>query len=281
MKSPASEHSKLISIVVPFYNARDCLERLFISLADYAERADIEMLIVDDCSLEEHAQALDALAQQHAWPSLRVIHAARNGGAAKARKIGIEVATGKYIAFLDSDDAWALDKLYAQVAHMQNTGAVISGRACEQIDESELATRRAEPIDAYSSTHYSPLKAMFSNPFSTPTVMLRRDVALANPFSDTLRYSEDVDCWRRIVLQHGGIILREPNAFMFKHAFLNDQGSLSSFTLRMSIGQLSSLTALLFNAKIAIRFRCLVPIALLWASMKAIRREWIVLRSRA
>lgn len=281
MNSSSPEYPILISVVVPYYNAEDCLERLFLSLADYADRRDVEMIIVDDHSEATHGQALDRAAEHRHWSNLTIIHASKNGGAAKARKIGIEVAKGEFIAFLDSDDAWALNKLDAQVAAMQQANALISGCACEQIDVSELAHQRETPVATYSFVHYRPLKALFSNPYSTPTVVLKRSAALANPFSDTLRYSEDVDCWRRVVLQHGGIIVNQPNAFMFKHAFLSNQGSLSSFTMRMTMGQLSSLFKLIFNSKIALGYRCLIPLALVWAVAKGLRREWIAFRSRA
>ncbi|WP_100644227.1 glycosyltransferase family 2 protein [Alteromonas facilis] len=269
-----------ISIVVPFYNGKQCLERLFVSLADYKERQDIEMIIVDDCSSAEHAQALDDMATTLSWTGLHIVHCDENGGAAKARKVGIQQAKGEYIAFLDSDDAWALHKLDAQLAAMKQYEAVISGCACEQIEENQLAQARAKAVTHYDIEHFSSIQALFKNPFSTPTVMMTKAVALEHPFSDTLRYSEDVDCWRRILLQYGGIVLKGPNAFMFKHAFLSDQGSLSSFTIKMSLGQLSSLSALLFNAQVKLRYRALVPFALVWASIKALRREWLVLRRK-
>ena len=269
-----------ISIVVPYFNASDCVDRLFISLADYATRDDIEIIIVDDCSTVEQAMVLDAKADTMGWPQLNIIHCERNGGAAKARKIGIEAATGEYIAFLDSDDAWALNKLDPQLAAMRQFDAAISGCPCEQIDEADLTQQRATAVSEYDAVVYSRKKAMFYNAYSTPTVMLKRDIALQHPFSDTMRFSEDVDCWRRILLNHKGIILHRPNAFMFKHAFLSDEGSLSSYTFKMSAAQLSSLARLITNPSIALSFKLLVPVAMVWASVKAARREFIVWRHR-
>ena len=272
--------SPTISIVVPYYNAGDCLERLFVSLADYAERTDVEVIIVDDCSTAEHAQALDKFAMMKAWPRLKVIHCAQNGGAAKARKTAIQHASGEYIAFLDSDDAWALNKLDPQLAAMRASDAVISGCACEQIELVQLDSKRSSPAPSYQAVRYSPWRAMFANAYSTPTVMLKRDVANAHPFSDSLRYSEDVDCWRRILLHQGGIILQQPNAFMFKHAFLSDEGSLSSFTFKMSLGQLQSLMSLVVHPTVKWRYKFCVPLAMVWAATKALRREWVVWRHR-
>ena len=279
MKNP-SPQSLTISIVVPYYNASDCLERLFGSLADYAQRDDIEIIIVNDCSAQKHAQALIDYAAKKAWSSLSIVHSERNGGAAKARKIGIQRARAEYIAFLDSDDAWALNKLDPQLAAMRATDAAISGCACEQITLGSLDQRRSVPAPHYDAIPYSPWRAMFANAYSTPTVMVRRDVANTHPFSDSLRYSEDVDCWRRVVLDQGGIIVQQPNAFMFKHAFLSESGSLSSATVKMSLGQVKSLLNLLTHPTIKWRYKFCVPIAIIWAATKALRREWLVWRFR-
>ncbi|WP_100658721.1 glycosyltransferase family 2 protein [Alteromonas flava] len=270
----------LISIVIPFYNAKDCIERLFVSLADYAQRDDVEILIVDDCSATEHTDALKQHVSQLQWSHLRLILCDKNGGAAMARKRGIEHACGEFIAFLDSDDAWARNKLDAQVDAMRAHNAAISGCACEQISTAELTEVRTDAVATYGVSQPARWQALFNNPYSTPTVMMTRAAALAQPFSDTLRYSEDVDCWRRVLLTQNGIVLQGPNAYMFKHAFLSDSGSLSSFTLKMSLGQLQSLGKLLFNSSINWRYRLLVPIALVWAGVKALRRELLVIRAR-
>ena len=280
MNRGAPLSSITISIVVPYYNANSCLKRLFVSLQDYALRDDIEIIIVNDCSEKAHTEALDEQVEQTRWPRLRVIHLAVNGGAAKARKTGIQVAKGEYIAFLDSDDAWASNKLDWQLAAMRKFDAVISGSACEQIEEGQLEQFRAESLHQYQVTDYFPLKALFYNAYSTPSVMLKRSVALQNPFNENMRYSEDVDCWRRILLQHKGIIINGPNAYMFKHAFLSDQGSLSSYTFKMSMAQLASLGRLLMNANISPKFKVLIPFAMVWAVLKAVRREVIVWRHR-
>ena len=74
---------------------------------------DWELVLVDDASTADIAAALDA-APGGRDPRVRLIRQERNGGPAAARNAGIEAARGRFVAFLDSDDAWAPDKLMRQ-----------------------------------------------------------------------------------------------------------------------------------------------------------------------
>lgn len=262
-----------ISIVIPFYNDIENFARLCISLQDYANCSDIQIIIVDDCSAQEQSSALAEQSVLLGWQNLQVIHCGTNGGASKARRIGIEVSKGEYIAFLDSDDGWAKNKLYAQLSCMKKHDAAISGNPCVQIEREAFDVHRAEPLMNYNAVPFSATQALFSNQFSTPTVMLKATVAKENPFDDNLRYSEDADCWRRILLNHKGVLLQGANAFMFKHAFVSHQGSLSSNTWQMSKGQFQSLTKILSFPGISIKYRLIVVLALIWSMIKAVRRE--------
>lgn len=262
-----------ISVVVPFFNDMANFPRLCISLNDYADRPDVEILIVDDCSETEQSEALANACFALKWSNIKVISCEKNGGASKARRIGIGAAKGEYIAFLDSDDGWAKGKLDAQLACMRKHHAVISGNPCVQVTEDEFKCLRNESVEQFSAEKYSAVLSIFSNRFSTPSVMLRTDVARANPFDDRLRYSEDSDCWRRVIVSHGGIVLSGANSYMFKHAYADGGSTLSSHTWKMSVGQFSSLFHFISNSDVALRFRLLVPFAFIWSAMKALRRE--------
>lgn len=67
-----------------------------------------EHIIVDDGSVDDTGSIADGLRRE--FPNLRVIRQA-HGGAATARNAGIAVATGRFVAFLDSDDVWTEHKL--------------------------------------------------------------------------------------------------------------------------------------------------------------------------
>ena len=121
---PASLAAGLrVSVVMPAYEAAETIERSMQSVLLQTHQ-DVELIVVDDCShdgtwaLIEQAAASD--------PRVMALRQASNGGVAAARNAGIAAATGRYLAFLDSDDWWRQDKLQVQLAHMQQAGAQVS-----------------------------------------------------------------------------------------------------------------------------------------------------------
>lgn len=103
---------ELISVIVPVYKVEDYLDKCVQSIVDQTYEK-LEIILVDDGSPDACGSICDAWAQMDS--RIRVVHK-ENGGLSDARNAGMEVATGEYIAFVDSDD-WVtadfLDKLYA------------------------------------------------------------------------------------------------------------------------------------------------------------------------
>ncbi|MEO1199723.1 MAG: glycosyltransferase family 2 protein [Pseudomonadota bacterium] len=116
----------LISVVMPVFNKRNSVRRSVASVRQQSE-ADWELLLIDDGSTDGADALLRDLASEDnritllGWPD--------NRGAAAARNAGIQAAKGRYIAFLDADDAWLPEKLAIQREHMERIGAgfVFSG----------------------------------------------------------------------------------------------------------------------------------------------------------
>ncbi len=92
---------KKISVVLPVYNISKYLEECVKSLISQ-KYSSLEIILVDDGSTDGSGEICDKLAQEDS--RVVVIHQ-KNGGAANARNHGIDIATGEYICFVDSDDA--------------------------------------------------------------------------------------------------------------------------------------------------------------------------------
>ncbi|GIJ35784.1 glycosyltransferase family 2 protein [Micromonospora sediminimaris] len=95
----------LLSIVVPVYGVeaylRQCLDSIRADVPD-DEAAQVEVIAVDDASPDRCGELLRAYAAEH--PGVRVLHLDRNVGLGPARNAGLDVATGRYVWFVDSDD---------------------------------------------------------------------------------------------------------------------------------------------------------------------------------
>ena len=91
-----------ISIIVPVYKIEDYLDRCVQSLISQTYK-NLEIILVDDGSPDNSGKIADEYAQKD--QRIQVIHK-KNGGLSDARNAGMDVATGDYICFIDSDDWW-------------------------------------------------------------------------------------------------------------------------------------------------------------------------------
>ena len=89
-----------VSIIVPVYNAEKYIERSVSSLRNQTLQ-DIEIILVDDSSKDSSLEICNKMAMEDS--RIKVIHK-ENEGAGKARNAALEIATGEYIGFMDSDD---------------------------------------------------------------------------------------------------------------------------------------------------------------------------------
>lgn len=92
------------SIIVPVYNVQNYLAACVKSVAEQAGERDWECILVDDGSTDMSGTMCDAFAAE--IPGMQVVHQ-ENGGLAAARNTGLKHAQGKWVLFLDSDDAMA------------------------------------------------------------------------------------------------------------------------------------------------------------------------------
>ena len=96
-----------VSIIVPVYNARKTIARCIESIINQ-EFQDFELLLVNDGSKDDSGQICDSYAAQD--KRIRVIHK-DNSGVSDSRNMALDLAKGKYIQFLDSDD-WITNRCY-------------------------------------------------------------------------------------------------------------------------------------------------------------------------
>lgn len=98
---------KKISVIVPIYNVEKELSRCLDSIVNSSYK-NLEIILVDDGSTDSSGHICDEYKKKDC--RIKVVHKS-NGGLSDARNKGIDLATGDYLAFIDSDDAIAKDML--------------------------------------------------------------------------------------------------------------------------------------------------------------------------
>ena len=102
-----------ISVIVPVYNTERYLNTCIESILRQT-RADLELILIDDGSTDRSPRICDEWAERDA--RVTVIHR-ENGGAGAARNAGLRIASGAYVAFVDSDD-WIEETMLARLMEL-------------------------------------------------------------------------------------------------------------------------------------------------------------------
>jgi glycosyltransferase involved in cell wall biosynthesis len=133
-----------VSVVVPAYNAAADLDTVIRSLADQTLSQDrFETIYVNDGSSDDTGAMLDALESKA--PNVRVVHIEPSGAPGRPRNLGLELARGRYVQFLDADDRLApgaLERLVG-VADRHRSDIVVEKFASASIPRSQRLFDRA------------------------------------------------------------------------------------------------------------------------------------------
>ncbi|MCH4190989.1 MAG: glycosyltransferase family 2 protein [Butyrivibrio sp.] len=139
----------MVSIIVPVYNAGSYIDKT-IAMVEKQTFKDWELILVDDASSDDScARIKSTLSQSSIDPArIHLVRKERNEGAASARNVGIDVARGRYIAFLDADDVWMPEKLELELAFMKQKGAAFVFTAYEFGNEQAEPTGKVVHVPA-------------------------------------------------------------------------------------------------------------------------------------
>lgn len=121
-----------VSIITPTYNSEKYIMDTIKSVQAQTY-ANWEMIIVDDCSSDGTCDIVSKIAQQDS--RIFLIHQHVNEGAGKARNRALNKSSGRFIAYLDSDDIWFPEKLERQIDFMIRNNYAFSCSSYEVIDD--------------------------------------------------------------------------------------------------------------------------------------------------
>lgn len=202
-----------ISVVIPTHNRAALLPRALDAVFAQTHPAR-EVIVVDDGSTDATADLIGAR-----YPDVILLRQSQAGVSA-ARNAGIRRARSEWIALLDSDDAWTVDKLAAQCE------ALAGDPACRLIHCDETWLRNGHPL-AQKKYHQKRGGNIFYDclqrcVISPSAVMLHRSLLDAHSgFDESLPACEDYDLWLRITADEAvGFV---PRALVIKHGGHADQ----------------------------------------------------------
>lgn len=185
----------MVSIIMPTYNRATVLPRAINSILTQTYK-NFELIIINDGSTDSTAHYLKGLRDDH----IKVISQA-NAGAAKARNAGLELARGKYIAYLDSDNVWHDAFLEVMVECMQKNQLIYCSQNLLLCDvkggEHRIIARKTR------TTPYNPAALISGNYIDINAVMHTRAVLnITGNFDESLKTLEDWDLFTRIVIAY-------------------------------------------------------------------------------
>ena len=124
--------NNLVSIITPSFNSSKYIKETVDSVLRQTYE-NWELIIVDDGSKDSSANIIQDLTNTDT--RIKGFYFDKNIGAAEARNVAIQQAKGKYIAFLDSNDLWELEKLEKQISFMQTEDIAFSFSTYQPMSE--------------------------------------------------------------------------------------------------------------------------------------------------
>ena len=180
-----------VSIVTPSYNSSQFISSTIQSVC-LQTFTNWELIIVDDCSKDNSISIINEFIKKD--PRIKLILNDCNEGAAVSRNKAMAYATGKYIAFLDSDDLWEPFKLEKQITFMETNNALLTYTSYMLIDEQSNPLNRV--IVPEEKLNY--LGLLKENQIGCLTAIYNQE-SLGKHFMPLIRKRQDYGLWLSIL----------------------------------------------------------------------------------
>ena len=118
-----------LSIIVPVYNVENYIEKCLVSLL-FQSLKEIEIIVVNDGSTDDSCKIINKIME--IYPNRIQYYEKENGGQGSARNLGIELAEGEYLSFVDSDDF--IDKNFAHEMYYGAKNENADVAVCDMVD---------------------------------------------------------------------------------------------------------------------------------------------------
>lgn len=188
-------NSPLVSVVMATFNENSNVISDAINSILHQTYTNLELHIIDDSTKEETKAAIDSFTTD---PRVYIHRTTERLGFIKSLNCGLEASKGKYIARMDGDDFSHPDRFEKEVAFLEaNPDVMVVGGQMNIMDENgQITSSRSYPSGGLKLFLFSCAR----NPLSHPTIMMRRElIDKGYRYDETLRMSEDLDFWLRLM----------------------------------------------------------------------------------
>lgn len=220
-----------VSVIIPCFNHRNSIVRAINSALNQTYPVN-EVLVIDDGSVDGSAELVKDLIDRHQISNVRLIKNPINLGSSYSRNSGWDSAKSDYVAFLDADDEWTVDKVSLQIQFFKkNPNFSVCGHIFGNLNST--LGKIGENFDLISYN-----RLLIKNYFSTPTMMLRADLKYRFPVNR--RLAEDYSLWLDLAHNLGAIPKLNQCLARCDKNFYGD-GGLSRNVVSMEIAEISVL----------------------------------------
>ncbi len=183
-----------VSVIIPAYRCEKYIKKAIKSVLDQSSKYTVEVIVVNDHSNDNTGKVIREMITANPDALIRYVENGENLGASKSRNLGIGLAEGKYIAFLDGDDYWSKDKLEKQMPLFDNAQVRFVYAARCLITESGTLIKEIIPVP--SKIYFATL--LKSNVIPCGSVIVEKDI-LPNPAFVKDNLHEDYILWLNLL----------------------------------------------------------------------------------
>jgi glycosyltransferase involved in cell wall biosynthesis len=203
----------LVSVLIPSYNYEKYLSETIESVLDQSFK-DFELIILDDFSRDNSRAIIENY--QRKDKRIKAYFHEKNMGMASTINDLLSKASGKYVAYLDSDDLWDKLKLERQLAVLEKNDSLVVYSEGEIIDGNGVPTGQTFTQTAWGSNKKKSGRIfeelLFENFVFQSSLIHKRNIAKDIQFDEKLKYINDYKFWVDLAKEHQFFFIKTPLA---------------------------------------------------------------------
>ncbi|OWT33403.1 hypothetical protein BGI41_02605 [Methanobrevibacter sp. 87.7] len=258
-----------VSVIIPVYNASKYIEKTLKSLVSQSFK-DFEIILVDDGSEDDSVNIINEFLLNYDFTF--IVDSQEDKGVSSARNRGLELASGKYIIFLDDDDILNTNHIENLYNSLINNNADLSFTYLSKINEegkylTDISSYDSiKNLDLIDSDEFIKLELNMSIPFSFVELMYKKDILdkYSIRFNENINYGEDTEfALKSLVCSHNVAISHEftylylqrddsitSNAYLERFDFINVLDNFAKYYMDYSENKSKEIVDLIYTKRI-------------------------------